>query len=721
MPKASDSTGGKPVLKLAGADSGVDLTSLAVFALDSQGKVLNAALVNNQGQFDVPASALASAARIVVASAPRGNEAPDLENAVPFSLRDFSARLKGDAVFEIDKSRWARLYPIRRCADGSIEHCYPYPYVVKALELRALAGVEGKTVKAKSQLQDLARISSDLSLFPRKCSPLCDGEVEVYKRVCCCPPFVYRDPRIYDIIRELERIVVTIPVGPIGPIGPDPGPDPAPFYRLTARPTPLVHESGTVDEGTVNAASDLYALRTLAPAEQLAYIDARPYLYCWTCHCSAPTRVGQGFLQPDGTFHICWPEPLMYFRPFCREQFAFKVTQVVNGVPTVIYNGVAANQWYSDPSGVELVTHNPYAQSCGHGGTIPVDGAAAILLDIGLTDAWHLKTPDADGPLSVATPADFNDGLLYPGPVTNRSRNINLGGTLSLLYGFTESLRSVARYYRVSVARANANGDPTGTRRYFDQSLSWYYLVFTSAGLEIQSQFLGPQPAGPLAGLYLIPYRADHEFKSNQFHAYIDTTALPEGRYLLTLEVFDAAGHRLHPTGTPAIDPTDVAGAFTFNRWYQETGPTAVVPFGALTHMLWWDNRPVVADIVELRQDGTGSDAECQFLSGPAGSQFSMAFRAYHPEPLFLEGYSSYWRRGLGGGSGSLGGGTDNAGQPPAAPAISSSVSFEDMLTPADRKCAFAVNLDVSSKTSNGFGRLGIDAHDQAAFAVEIV
>src|SRR2546430_11475005 len=102
--------------------------------------------------------------------------------------------------------------------------------------------------------------------------------------------------------------------------------------------------------------------------------------------------------------------------------------------------------------------------------------------------------------------------------------------------------------------------------------------------------------------------------------------------------------------------------------------------------MLWWDNRGVVADIVELRKNGVGSDAECQFLSGPAASLFSMAFRAYHPEPLFLQGYSSYWRRGLGGGSGSPGGGRANPGPPPAPPAISDAGSVQAQPTPHERQ-----------------------------------
>src|SRR3954452_6984477 len=134
MAKPSDSSGSKPVLKLADADANIDVSSLAVYTLDAQGKVLHAARVNNQGQFDVPTDAISSAARVVLAPAARGNEGPDPEKSIPFSVRDFASRLKSDAVFEIDKSRWGRIFGFRRCATGSIEHCYPFPYVLEELE-----------------------------------------------------------------------------------------------------------------------------------------------------------------------------------------------------------------------------------------------------------------------------------------------------------------------------------------------------------------------------------------------------------------------------------------------------------------------------------------------------------------------------------------------------------------------------------------------------------
>ena len=76
----------------------------------------------------------------------------------------------------------------------------------------------------------------------------------------------------------------------------------------------------------------------------------------------------------------------------------------------------------------------------------------------------------------------------------------------------------------------------------------------------------------------------------------IDTTDFAGGRYLLTLEVFNAAGQRLRPTGAsgPGTD-----AAFLFHMWRKPAGGTdtfPTVPFGGLTHMLWWDNRTRVLE-----------------------------------------------------------------------------------------------------------------------------
>jgi hypothetical protein len=92
---------------------------------------------------------------------------------------------------------------------------------------------------------------------------------------------------------------------------------------------------------------------------------------------------------------------------------------------------------------------------------------------------------------------------------------------------------------------------------------------------------------------------------------------------------------------------------------------------------------------------------------------------------MFILNHSVWWRRGLGGPSGTLITSPDNAGQPPGPVAETPttvsppSPTFGSMLDP-QTKCSFSLNLHVNVKTTNGYGRLtNLDADDQAAFALE--
>jgi hypothetical protein len=188
--------------------------------------------------------------------------------------------------------------------------------------------------------------------------------------------------------------------------------------------------------------------------------------------------------------------------------------------------------------------------------------------------------------------------------------------------------------------------------------------------------------------------------------------------------VFDGAGQKLRPAGTPG---PGIDRPFTNRRWAAPTGPLQTVPFASLTHMFWWDNRRAVGTIVDLRKNGVASTGECQFLVGRGSATFSAGYRAYHPHPMFILNHVLWWRRGLGGPSGTLIDSPANAGQPPApvaatpttSPPASPAPTFANMLGP-HRKCSFALNLHVNVKTTNGSGLLEhLDATDQAAFALE--
>jgi hypothetical protein len=705
---------------------------IAVYAVDAAFKPLHTAEVDEKGNFDLPEDKLKKAKLVVVGPYAEDFASLDKRSLAKYRVSHFQEIARAGTGLEIAKSDWAEWLHLRYCVNGSVSHCYPYPWYLNELYLQS--ALESVTLSASRDLAGSSSVSSS-SLFesslleqivPRsiypyiryRCEVVCDGVVEVYRRTCCCRPWIIADPRLGDLLERLGRLVAETPI-----IRKPPLPDPPPFRELS-----FIKE-GALDETVLSARRDMQAIKSLPRAEQAAYIIARPYLWCT---CGAVHLIAKGLIRPDGKFHICWTEGLRLFLPWCHDEYAYKVKQVIGGNLVTIYNGVAANRWFSYGDFAKLFSYDPNAQGCRHN-DFPGDGAFALLQDIGLTGSFNLKTPDADGAYSVANPV-YNDGLCYPAAnsaaAKGQWKDVNWGGGLLLRYAFSEDMKGIgARYYRISVCAANINGDPTGSRTYLFDSVAWKKYVIVGTDINVESVALGPvPPVGGQSNLFTIPYDADADWLSGQYHATLDTTTFANGRFLLTLEVFDAAGTQLRPTGTPDSGGTTQAG-FTFRRWYQETGPTADVPFAALTHMLWWDNRPMAAQIVDLRVSGNPNTSECQFLEASPGTLFSAGYRAYHPNEMFQWYHNMYWRRGLGGPWGNLvlgnlpaGSNYNNVGQV-GPPGESGTDTFANMLgsSAVGTKCSFSVNLNAYSKTFNGIGRLGLDAHDQAAFALEIV
>lgn len=703
---------------------------IAVYAVDASGTPIHTAKVDDKGNFDLPEDKLQQAKMVVVGPYSDKFDSLDKGNLAKYRASHFQELVRSGTALEIAKSSWVDWLHIRYCVNGSVSHCYPYPWILR--DLYAQSAFESATASSSLRVPTIlgnprARRSLDLEqIFPAhifppfrfRCEVVCDGTVEVYRRTCCCPPWIIDDFRLADVLERLGRLVEEVPV-----ITKPPLPDPPPYRQLS------FIKDGTVDETALSARRDLQAINTLDRVEKAAYIIARPYLWCT---CGAATMVGHGPIHPDGKFHICWTGGLRIHLPWCHDEYAYKVKQVINGINVTIYNGVAANRWFNYGDFAKLFSYNPDAQGCRHN-DFPGEGAFVLLQDIGLTGSFNLKTPNADGAYSVANPL-YNDGLLFPAAnaaaAKGQMKDVNLGGSLLLRYAFSEPMKGVgARYYRISVSAADTNGNPVGSRTYLSDSVAWRKYVIVGIDTLVESVALGPlAPVGGQNNLFTIPYDADADWQSGQYHAALDTTKFANGRFLLTVEVFNAAGVQLRPTGTLDSGATTEA-AFTFRRWYQEIGPTANVPFAALTHMLWWDNRPMLAHIVDLRVASNPNTSECQFLEGSPGTLFSVGYRAYHPNDMFHLSHNMYWRRGLGGPSGSLvlgnlpaGSNYNNVGQI-GLPGESGTDTFGNMLgsSVVGTKCSFSVNLSAYSKTSNGIGRLGMDDYDQAAFAMEIV
>ncbi len=709
-------------LNLVGFKEGDDRPQIVVKALDASGNALSISKVAADGSFDLSTDTLKAANRIVIGPDVEDQTVPE-ETTLTYRARQFAQLVEKDPSVAIAPSYWKNWFFFTTCVTGSVRHCFPYPWVIWDLAKQASLSitlpqalapttprpVEASVLSRKSLGLDAVLAPETIWPIPRFCEIVCDGVVEVYRRLCCCTPWIIRDPRLPSLINDLEGILKNNPVI-VWPPNPNP-PDP-PYYEA-------FFKEGSLDERVLNARTDLEAIRSLPEADAAAYIQARPYL--WHCNCGTPSKVGEGFINPDGSFNICWRDFIWFLLPNCHWEYAYVVKQVINGTTVTIYNGLAANAWFDGDDNPVLTSYSRQAASC-RNNTFPGSGAFSLLQDIGNTGSWQLKTPNATSWDSVAAPA-YNDGLVFPAATPAAALgamlDCNWGGTLPMRYFFSEAMKTIgAKYYRVSVRASDNNGNPSGAPTYYGDGLAWLYYVITSSGVDVRSHLLGPTSAGGESNLYEIPYDADFDWQSGQYHAYLDTTKFADARFLVTLEVFDATGKRLRPSGAPAVGTgTEATAAFTFRRWYQEIGPTADVPFAALTHMFWWDNRQAHCRIVDLRKDHTPSTEECQFLEGVGSSQFSVGYYAYHPNAMFQLYHSMNWHRGLGGTWGTI-----IAADPTNVTVTteSPSTSFGTMLGGND-KCSFTVNLGIAVKTWNGGGRLyTLDDSDQAAFALEV-
>ncbi len=748
-------------LELVGLPSGAERPVTVVQALGAKGDVLHTAKVGGEGQFAVPPDVLKKA-RFVVIGAPRG-EAVETEGALRYRVADFEAAA-ATGTLALAEGVWSRFRFSWQCVSGSVRVCRRRPAWFDALTwaaiepTRAVASFRSASAKVSSASvsAQLSPSIADILAWPVRCSPVCLGTVEVFRRTCCCFPLVIDDFRIPDLIRELDVIVRGLPT-PKFPIPPPPDPFVTPLFK-----------GGGLNEMALNAAADLHALRSLRGDQAVQYVNSRLYLLRHICTCSRPERVATGSILGDGTFNICWLESLRLQRHNCHDEFAYVVKQTIGGATTTIYDGVAAGAWYHAGDHPQLTTYRPEAFSCGETGT--GDGTAFVYLDqvVGI-NAYELNTPASTSWNSVAPP-DAASGLMFSNPSGAHFLR-NLGGNVELTFLFSDAMKhpSVdARYYRIAVSKADANGNPTGPRRYYGEGtgfngagdvLAWLKAVVTSTGVDTVPETLGPVTVGTEDHLYRIPYPTDEDWTGSvSHHAVINTfnTALnvpadvpsefglAASNHLITLEVFNSAGERLRPLGVPASGQlgTEQARPFKFRRWFQAAGSpgddTVEVPFAALTHLFCWDNRVPRADITRLVIGGTASDEECQFGVGAANSTLGIEYRAFVPDQRFQQDHSIRWVRGLNGSAanGGVGGlstaSPANVGEPPALPQNSGTNTFETMLTRLDdtapfgdptvlTRCAFSLTLTTRSKTIDSGSLNYPHAQETAAFALEIV
>ncbi len=726
-------------VKFTGVEAHEQTPSLALYTINARGKATKFAPLKD-GKLDLGANVAKLGTTVALGPDVADPSKLDPKLLVNLKVADQLAQWQKTGIIEIPPNWWRPWFPYRICVSGKASKCFPF---------------------FSDRLSVLRSMATGIGHLPVEiCSPLCNGVVEVWESTCCCFPFL-----LVDVPPFLEKLKAFLGDNPVMfPPAPRPGSKPVTPNRVLAKGVDRAIAAGKVDyRFTPNTQlhTDLQTMKAMTPADAVTYFQVHPSLWPIWCACSQ-AQLGETALNPDGTFSFCYDQ---FIFPIlgCFRSYFYKVRQLQGGVWSYIYDGSAARQYFNADEVANLDTF--LGNACGSAPPPPPGTDFVTLQTIGGTLAYELhsnyggvgagnKDLTQTGPYSVLSPIPALGGL------------VNFGGfndapwckTLDFMLYFDPGMEALgAKYYRMSYAPADTTGNPVGSMQVLMNSIVWSKFVVQVVGgiteIDIEPQTLGPNPAGSPAipGIYTIPYNADADWLSGQYHQYFDTTTLnptasgipgpANGRFLLAVEIFDSAGNRLVPTGVTA-GSGDKAISFQYLRLMSASGPgsTANVQQAALTHLFWADNRKVVAEIDSFTLNGVTSSDECQFLSGPPTASLQVGYRAYHtvlgdpnpPNPLppatFMSSFGLSWERGLNGGSGTLdsGGDTDMpltraAGPPQLSPAANGKLSN---LLPAGGPtiCSFAITLNVYSKNTNGSGNefSDLDASDVAALTLSV-
>ncbi len=721
-----------------------ELPEASVYIVDSDNKVLDKQDVCHKSKILLPAKILNVAKKVLIT--PRSEELSDdvLASAKKINRKQLLQLSLNQQALNLPRRNWITWFPLNICVSGNVRKCSWRPFLeqlqLNTLPLQPLR-LNKKVSLIQSANQSLVAQANTNILSPlfRRCRPICEGIVEVYERICCVK--IRITPSIIDkLCRLIKEGLQEVPEIPF-PIDPE-------IYeqaRFSEPPLPKhiqgFFKEGAADELRINGANDLQALSSLSLPEAEKYILARPYLIQIIENCGQPVLKGATAIGEGGEFSFCYPA-LPYFFPagftHCRREVAFKVTQLLETGPRVIYNGVDAGIWFDPLDDITLTSYDYRAIACDSPNPVPgPDEAYVALARIGNTDSVHLESPDQQSELSVGDGSPLSNiaGLAFPEPNLNlakgTSKNRNWGGVLPIRLDFSKKMALTnASHYRISIVKSNASGQPIeSTREYLDSVIHWYYNepVFEGGVYKAKKRKVTLTDSGDPT-FHKIPYDnlipADSAWRDNQYHAFINTNEFDDQRYLMTVELFDNAFNRVVPNGTGGAG--DDQESFTYQTWNIAT-ETTPVNYAALTHVLWWDNRPLTALIEDLRKNGNPNSAECQFMQkdpSSADARFSAGFRAFHEQhgpgmPDFLLNWRLKWKRGLGGTETTLDVGGESVGFG-LNPEESTDESFITMLG-GHQKCTFSLMLFAAAKTWNGSSYLYPNAlRDVASFALDV-
>lgn len=251
-----------------------------------------------------------------------------------------------------------------------------------------------------------------------------------------------------------------------------------------------------------------------------------PWLVFPNCYHSK-TELGETTTDCDGHFNYCfnwWP---FLFR---QGRLSFdslpdiivKVTQIINGVPTVIYlDPYTGTRWNGSHAHIDLFLDDEEI-ICGTGKScVSPKGSTVFFTRIGNDDIYKI---------------DQSTGLYNDAPASNIAYGSNL-----LIYGqFGDALPGTARYYRLSYARHGSSEFTPINTPLADTRIRKNTLLG-------ETHALGPVSVNGMPAMYELRDFKDYNWYNPDWlgiwHSWL--TEMNTGKYVLRLEVFDHNGVKL--------------------------------------------------------------------------------------------------------------------------------------------------------------------------------
>jgi hypothetical protein len=498
----------KGSVRLESGDIGQQDLHLHAYAFSPIGELLGSSPVDGKGNFSLNLSRKEVAGPLQLVIGPEGN---------PETIRASASYKRNISVSEWKGSGDQYVYGPELTISSSIWTNW----------LRTWVCVGGR-IQKKFQLDGVAQLC-----------PVPFAKVEVFDvdREWCWPwPWLLSvlEKRPHLSVARLPDLVAEVPHLPHGPG--DPGPLASRLRQgianlaseVALNPQPLPPRELSSFNANASAVANFSAMQAQSSVAELATLTSRlPFWDLFPRCFYSKQLVCTTYTDCNGYFECCFPWWIFHvrngrFRFDPRPDIIIRVTQVINGVPKVIYMDPFANiRWNVTNTFFNLVLDDPDIE-CGAGcGTGP-EGTTIFYTRVGNDYVYDIEQAN---------------GTYHGGGYSNVAYGASLYLTAAIGKGLTESADPY--YYRITIIKSG------GASETLSDALADTRV--NKVTLMSESHTLGPNVINGVPGLYEIRNTQNYYWYYPDLVAVWNTavTEPDHGKYAVRLEVFDKNATKL--------------------------------------------------------------------------------------------------------------------------------------------------------------------------------